>query len=64
MLLHLKSKKNLIVIFNANKEEISFNLPKGDWKIFINKETAGTKPLNHVKNVVSVPSISAMVLKK
>lgn len=59
-----KIKKNLIVIFNANKEEISFNLPKGDWKIFINKETAGTKPLNHVKNVVSVPSISAMVLKK
>lgn len=55
--------KQLFVIFNANRTETKVTLPKGNWKVYINGEKAGTTVIEIVKdNVVTVAPISALVL--
>jgi pullulanase len=54
---------DIIAIFNANKQEVHVNLPNGKWNIYINDIKAGTNILDIVQNVVTVPKISALILK-
>lgn len=52
----------LFVVFNAEPEAVSVDLPEGDWKVCIDKEHAGTAELSLVSGSVSVEAVSAMVL--
>lgn len=55
--------KQLFVIFNANQTVTKVKLPEGNWKVYINGEKAGTKPIELVLGtMVTVAPISAMVL--
>lgn len=54
-----------IVLFNANptsKEE--FILPAGEWDIFVNEDSAGTKSLGIVKKKITLNPSTGCVLKK
>ena len=55
---------SLMVIYNANKEDINVTLPEGSWNVYINGETAGCNVLETVEGSASVKGISAMVLVK
>lgn len=55
----------LLIIYNANKEEVEINIPEGEWKVCINGEEAGTKVLSTVSGgKVKVSPISCMALVK
>lgn len=57
--------EKLCIIYNANKEETEVTIPEGEWKIYVDKEHAGTEVLDTIKgNVVKLQGISAMVLGK
>lgn len=54
-----------IFIFNANKEEITFDLPEGKWDVLINDKKAGTKPIETIKGgQITVSPISALILER
>ena len=53
----------LFVIFNANKEKTTVELPEGNWNVYVSGEKAGTEVLKTIKNgTVTVDGISAMIL--
>lgn len=52
----------IYVVFNANDEEKTIDLPEGKWNVYINGEKAGTKVLDTVEGTVTVDAISALVL--
>lgn len=54
--------KNIMVIYNGNKEAVDITLPDGKWNIYIDGEKAGTEVLSTVEGTVSVDGISACVL--
>lgn len=57
--------EEIVVLFNANKEEQKIVLDRGDWEVVVNDQVAGIVPIeNIVGNEVVVPSRSAMVLVK
>jgi pullulanase len=58
-----ETAKEIYVIFNANTEEQSVELPDGDWNVYIDGEKAGTEVLSTIKDGTAVVApISAMVL--
>ena len=56
--------EELFVIFSAADTAQTVKLPKGEWQICVNAETAGITPLGIAENKVTLPPISAMVLTK
>ncbi|ACL70138.1 type I pullulanase [Halothermothrix orenii] len=56
--------KNIVVLYNPNREAITFNLPyEGAWNVVVYEEEAGTDTIFTVKNgEVKVPLISTVVL--
>lgn len=54
-----------LVLFNAgtNKPQ-DFNLPEGDWQIFVNSEKAGTETLGVVSAKIELQPSTGCVLKK
>lgn len=53
----------IYVIFNANEDETTVDLPSGTWNVYINDEKAGTEVIETIKDgSVTVAPISAMVL--
>lgn len=54
--------REYLVIYNANKRDVEVELPKGDWKVLTDDETAGKKTLRTVSESTRVKYISAMVL--
>ena len=54
--------EKIYVIFNANSEDVSVNLPGGEWDIIVNAEKAGTESLGKATGSVTVEKISAMIL--
>ena len=61
----LKNDKNdIIVVFNANREDIIFSLPEGEWNVIVNDKTAGKEVIGKAEKEVSISAISAMVLTK
>lgn len=55
--------KDVILVFNANKTPLSFNLPDGLWKPVLRGQDIHQKGLERkVKSQILVPSISGMVL--
>lgn len=55
-------ENDLFVIFNPNREPLTVTLPQGNWTVYVDGDTAGTKPLYGVSGEVKVLPISAMVL--
>ena len=54
-----------IFVFNANNEEITFELPEGKWDVLINDKKAGTKSIEMLKGgPITVASISALVVER
>lgn len=56
------SWKNILVIYNANKDSSSIQLPDGDWNVVVDKYTAGTDTLRTVTNIHQAYGISISVL--
>ena len=57
------SWKNIAVIYNGEPEKaVSIELPKGNWNVVVDKNTAGTEVLRVVKNKVEVEPLSICVL--
>ena len=56
------SKNEIFVVFSASEYEEHLRIPAGTWEIHITGEKAGTKKLATVKDILSIPPISAMVL--
>ncbi|ERI94219.1 pullulanase, type I [Clostridiales bacterium oral taxon 876 str. F0540] len=55
--------KDIIVIYNANKECVSINIPDGTWNIVVDKNSAGIETLRNISgNVTTVESISMTVM--
>lgn len=62
---HIEEKdKELFVIFNADTNTVSVELPEGKWEVHIRQGEAGTVPLETVRDMVQVNPISPMVLVK
>jgi pullulanase len=60
-----ETAKEIYVVFNANDEEQTIDLPDGTWNVYIDGEKAGTEVLSTIKNGKAVVApISAMVLVK
>lgn len=57
-------EEELFIAYNAGEKEISLELPKGDFGVYVNKMQAGTKMIEKVQNKVTVLPVSAIVLKK
>ncbi len=62
---HLDGKdEEIIVIFNADTQNVSFSLPQGQWTVNIRDNHAGTEALDTAEGSVSVSAITAMVLTR
>ena len=51
----------LYIVFNANNESVSVDLPSGDWNLCINGEKAGTDVIEKCSGTVEVDPISCFV---
>ncbi|MCU0342756.1 MAG: alpha-amylase family glycosyl hydrolase [Ignavibacterium sp.] len=57
--------EHFVVLFNAHPiKEVVCDLPKGKWEVLADKDKAGTKVLNEVKGMITIPTSSGLVLKK
>lgn len=57
--------RNIVVIYNPNKEAIEFTLPddSNTWNVVVDDTKAGTETITTIKdNTVNVPAVSMMVL--
>lgn len=59
-----ESAESIFVAFNANKEDVTLQLPEGEWDVYVDGEAAGTEIISSVKGTVTVSPISALVLMK
>lgn len=57
------SNETICVIYNANREAITVQIPEREWKVFVKEDMAGAEVLETLEGgEVTVESISAMVL--
>ncbi|WP_252247264.1 type I pullulanase [Clostridium sp. ZBS4] len=55
--------KNIVVIFNSNKESIDITLPSDNWTIVVNKDKAGIESLGKIEgNKVTIEGNTSYVL--
>ena len=60
-----ETAEEMYIIFNANEEETTVELPKGNWNVYVNGDKAGTEVLSSVKGgKTTVEGISALILVK
>lgn len=59
-----ENAESIFVAYNANKKDITLELPEGKWNLYVNGETAGTEVLSSVSGEVTISPISAVVLIK
>ncbi|MDY6352927.1 MAG: type I pullulanase [Lachnospiraceae bacterium] len=56
------SAQQILVIFNPNQKSEDISLPSGDWKVCIDKQTAGTRTLKTASGSISAEAESCTVL--
>ncbi len=56
------SAQQILVIFNPNQKSEDISLPSGDWKVCIDKQTAGTRTLKTASGSFSAEAESCTVL--
>ncbi|HMP75967.1 MAG TPA: type I pullulanase [Kiritimatiellia bacterium] len=55
-------RRNLVVVYNANRAAVPFHLPDAKWSVLVEGDRAGTRPLRRVAGgVIDVAPISALV---
>ncbi|QCK15963.1 type I pullulanase [Mangrovivirga cuniculi] len=54
--------KKVIVIYNARKEPLEFDLPEGDWKVIAYKEKVDETGIETLSGSVGVENVSMMIL--
>ena len=52
------AENEMIVIYNANRDTQLFQLPDGEWDVYINEKQAGTKLIETVSGAVKIAGIS------
>ncbi|MBQ5544453.1 MAG: type I pullulanase [Clostridia bacterium] len=52
------AENEMIVIYNANRDTQLFQLPDGEWDVYINEKQAGTKLIETVSGAVKIADIS------
>ena len=52
------AENEMIVIYNANRDTQLFQLPDGEWDVYINEKQAGTKLIETVSGAVKIVGIS------
>lgn len=57
-----EAEQELLVLFNADTQPLTYPLPQGRWEVKIGNGQAGTSTLASAQDLVTVPPISAMVL--
>ena len=58
-------EENFVVLFNAHPlKEVVCELPKGKWEVLVNQNKAGTKSIESVSGIITIPTSSGFVLKK
>ena len=56
--------EDILVIFNADTDTVTKNLPTGHWNVYIQGKRAGTEILETISETVTVAPISAVVLTR
>ena len=57
--------QKFVVLFNANPEKVEeFNLPNGEWEVFVNADKAGITSLGAVSGKIELEPSTGFVLKK
>lgn len=57
------AKRSVLVIYNANRTPVPVAIPDGRWRVLVDGDRAGTKPLRTVRgDSVQVSPVSALVL--
>ena len=55
-------RRNLVVVYNANRAAVPFHLPEAKWSVLVEGDRAGTRPLRRVAGgVIDVAPISTLV---
>ncbi|MEQ8576610.1 MAG: hypothetical protein RIB63_21280, partial [Fulvivirga sp.] len=54
------SWKDILVIYNANEEEVSLDVPE-EWNIVVKGDTFNEKGIEKIKGKVKVPRLSMLV---
>lgn len=59
------ARRNFVVVYNANRTPVSFNLPQAKWAVLVDDRNAGTKPLRKVGGGETIlPPVSAFVVSE
>lgn len=59
------SKDELLIIYNANEEDIRMTIPEGEWDVYVDASGAGTDKVETISGgVITVERISALCLVK
>ncbi|BCN30228.1 type I pullulanase [Anaeromicropila herbilytica] len=59
------NQDSLLVIYNANEEPVTMNIPNGSWNLYVNDQVAGNECIETITSgKVVVNKLSAMVLVK
>lgn len=56
--------KDILVIYNGNKEGVEIELPEGVWNMVANGEIAGIETIKEVEKKIFIEPISMVVLRK
>ena len=56
--------EDMIILFNANAESTSVQLPEGNWNVYVNATNAGTEVLKSISGTATVDGISTLILVK
>lgn len=56
--------KDILVVYNANRDFAALTLPEGEWDVCINGEKAGTDMLETISGVCAVAGISVLAAVK
>ena len=50
--------RDLLMVYNANRDDVSFDLPEGEWEVFIDGEKAGIEVLETASGSITVTGIA------
>jgi pullulanase/glycogen debranching enzyme len=59
--MYIKGKDKLLLLFNNEAVDLSFELPEGDWELSLATDPAATSPA-HGDSTVLVPAHSVCIL--
>lgn len=55
---------DILIVYNANRNDKAFTLPDGKWEVYVNGENAGTEVIETIEGECSVAGISLLAAVK